>query len=593
MTHTRVRLPPQNIELGDAPASRLAPGHPEGARPGDVSPDGGPAPVVLPRSVRPRSVRPRLMWLASVVVLAGAYFAVGKAGLAATALPGNVTPVWPPTGLALAALLLGGFRLWPGVAAGALLVNGLSAVPFFSAVGMAGGNTLEAVVGAWLFSTLTLGDRALGRVRDVLAFVVGAAMFATTLSASFGVFSLRAGGVIPTDMIWSTWRVWWVGDALGALVFAPLLLSWLPERQGLHRPALSRRDGAEVAAFIVVGGGLTRLICGAHFDHPYVVFPALIWASLHWRQRGATSLTLVISIVAVLDTRAGHGAFHAGTTTHSVWLLATFLAMVAVTGLVLAAVVRERDAQAARNAELTAALRHNVAELEYANKELEAFAYSVSHDLRAPLRNIDGFSRNLLKLHGAGLDDEAQRFLARIRANAKSMGTLIDELLAFSRLQRQPLTVSAVSLNEVVGDAIELLDAARADRDVEISVAALPTVTADRGLLVQVYVNLIGNALKFTRERAAAHITVGLQADSSTGQPVFFVRDDGVGFDMDYVDKMFGVFQRLHRMEDYEGSGVGLALVARIVNRHGGRVWAEGAVDKGATLHFTLGEAKT
>ena len=517
-----------------------------------------------------------------ILALALAYYGVGRLGLATTALPGNVTPVWPPTGLALAALMIGGLRLWPGVAAGALLINGLSSVPLFTAVGMATGNTLEAVAGALLFTRLARGDRSLKSVRDVIAFVGLAALLASTLSATFGVVSLFLGGVIPSDVMWSTWRVWWVGDTLGALVFAPLILSVRTP----HRMTLSA--AVDVVGFAVVAGGVTVALSGRHFDHPYVVFPAVIWAALHWRQRGAAALTAVISILAVLDTRAGFGAFHAGTTTHSLWLLATFLAMVAVTGLVLAAVVTERDTQASRNADLTAVLRHNVAELEYANKELEAFTYSVSHDLRAPLRNIDGFSRNLIKRSGDSLDEEAQRYLDRIRSNAKSMGNLIDELLAFSRLQRQPLKTGDVALNGVVDEAMGLLEAARAGRDVEFVVHPLPTVIGDRGLLVQVYLNLIGNALKFSRARAVAHIEIGTRKDAVTSEQVFFVRDDGVGFDMEYVDKMFGVFQRLHRMEDYEGSGVGLALVARIVTRHGGRVWAEGALEGGATLSFTV-----
>ena len=541
----------------------------------------------------------RLRYAGLIVVVAGCYYGAAKVGLAATALPGNVTPVWPPTGLALAALLLGGQRLWPGVALGALAVNALSEVPFWAAAGMATGNTLEALAGAWLFHRVVHGEPRLARVRDVMSFIGVAAVLATMVSATCGVLSLYSTGVIPGGALWETWRVWWVGDALGALVFAPLVLCWVRRRNA--NAARSRPLSiVEVAGFAIVGGGATIALAGGHFDQPYVVFPALIWAALRWQQRGATIATLAISIFAVLDTRAGYGAFHSETTTQSLWRLATFLAMVAVTGLVLAAVVSERDAHAAQNAELTAALRSKVedlefanAELEYANRELESFAYSVSHDLRAPLRNIDGFSRNLVNRIGPSLDEEAQRQLSRIRVNAKSMGELIDALLGFSRLQRQPLQTEDVDLAEVVAEALGMLETARAGRDLEITVGPLPRVRGDRALLVQVYLNLIGNAIKFTRRpgqanAGAAHIEVGAQLDPQTGERVFFVADDGVGFDMNYVHKMFGVFHRLHRMEDYEGSGIGLALVERIATRHGGRVWARGAPGQGATVFFTV-----
>jgi light-regulated signal transduction histidine kinase (bacteriophytochrome) len=276
--------------------------------------------------------------------------------------------------------------------------------------------------------------------------------------------------------------------------------------------------------------------------------------------------------------------------THSLWLLDTFLAVLALTGLLLAAVVRERDQAAAQNAALASSLQRNVTELEFTNAELEAFTYSVSHDLRAPLRNIDGFARNLDRRAPADLDDECRRYLSRIRANTKAMGTLIDELLALSRLQRQPLQTGRVDVGEVVRQALAQLESARTARpDLTITVEDLPTVSADSGLLVQVYVNLIGNAIKFTRGCTPAAVTVSGSLDAATGEWTFAVSDTGVGFDMAYVDRMFGVFQRLHRMEDYEGSGVGLALVARIVHRHGGRVWAQGAVGGGATIYFTLG----
>jgi PAS domain S-box-containing protein len=228
-------------------------------------------------------------------------------------------------------------------------------------------------------------------------------------------------------------------------------------------------------------------------------------------------------------------------------------------------------------------------ELEAAYKELEAFSYSVSHDLRAPLRAMDGFSRILLEEHAPSLSEEIQRYLQVIRDNAQRMGDLIEDLLAFSRLSRQPLKKQRVEPTHIIRQVLEDLRAEQEGREIEITIDDLPACQADPTLLKQVFINLLGNSLKFTRERQRAVIEVGCQTDNvRPGENVYFVKDNGVGFDMQYADKLFGVFQRLHRPEEYEGTGVGLANVQRIVHRHGGRVWAEAAVDKGATFYFTL-----
>jgi PAS domain S-box-containing protein len=238
------------------------------------------------------------------------------------------------------------------------------------------------------------------------------------------------------------------------------------------------------------------------------------------------------------------------------------------------------------NAELENRVIERTAQLEAANKELEAFSYSVSHDLRAPLRAINGFSRiltDLLVLDGA---DDARRYLSVIRENAQQMGRLIDDLLSFSRLSRQPLKKSPLSPSELIDQVLEATSSEQQGRQVEINIGDLPVCLGDSSLLKQVWMNLLSNALKFTRDRTPAHIEIG--SELLTDEIIYFVKDNGTGFDMRYVDKLFGVFQRLHRPEDFEGTGVGLAIVQRIVRRHGGRVWAEGELGKGASFYFSL-----
>jgi PAS domain S-box-containing protein len=231
-------------------------------------------------------------------------------------------------------------------------------------------------------------------------------------------------------------------------------------------------------------------------------------------------------------------------------------------------------------------LRESTAQLEAANKELEAFSYSVSHDLRAPLRAIDGFSRIVLDEHAPALAPEAQRYLHLVQDNTQQMGRLVDDLLAFSHLSRQPMAKQRVDPADLVQAALQDLHAEQAGRQIDLVIRDMPTCQADPALLKQVWVNLLSNALKFTRPREGAVIEVGAYEEDT--HPVYYVKDNGVGFDMRYVGKLFGVFQRLHKAEEYEGTGVGLAIVQRIVHRHGGRVWAEAKVDQGATFWFTL-----
>jgi len=239
------------------------------------------------------------------------------------------------------------------------------------------------------------------------------------------------------------------------------------------------------------------------------------------------------------------------------------------------------------NEELEQRVVERTAQLQAANKELEAFTYSVSHDLRAPLRAMDGFSRILMDEYAPQLPPDATRYLGIICDSSRQMGRLVDGLLTFSRLGRQPLNKQPVDTADLVRQALQSLSGERVGRRIEISMGELPACQGDPTLLRQVWINLLANALKFTREQKTARIEVG-SLTSGEGPPVYFVKDNGVGFDMQYVGKLFGVFQRLHSTEEFEGTGVGLATVQRIIHRHGGRVWAEAQVGAGATFYFTI-----
>jgi PAS domain S-box-containing protein len=253
--------------------------------------------------------------------------------------------------------------------------------------------------------------------------------------------------------------------------------------------------------------------------------------------------------------------------------------------------VTERKRREEEIRTLNEELGKRTTELEAINKELEAFAYSISHDLRAPLRHMVGFTELLQKSAASILNEKSQRYVGIILESAKKMGNLIDDLLAFSRIGRAETHKKLVSLDEIVQEALSEVRHETEGRDVVWKVAALPAWFGDGSMLRLALVNLMSNAAKFTRTRPKAEIEIGCM-DQKPDQIVIFIRDNGVGFNMKYANKLFGVFQRLHPLESFEGTGIGLATVQRIVHRHGGRVWAEGLVDQGATFYFSLSKSK-
>jgi light-regulated signal transduction histidine kinase (bacteriophytochrome) len=254
--------------------------------------------------------------------------------------------------------------------------------------------------------------------------------------------------------------------------------------------------------------------------------------------------------------------------------------------IVMVALLTERIEKVRTLRNLNNDLKTETIKLEDANNELEAFAYSVSHDLRVPLRAIDGFSRIVIEDYEDKLDEEGIRLLNIIRENTKKMGQLIDDILLLSRAGRQEMTISELDITSLAKNIYNEFNHDTEGRNIDFTVDNLPSTKGDRALLTQVLTNLIGNAIKFTREKENAHIEVGFKEDKDNN--IYYVKDNGAGFDMKYYDKLFGLFQRLHSQEEFEGTGVGLSIVQRIISRHGGRVWGEGEVGKGATIYFSI-----
>ncbi len=499
-----------------------------------------------------------------------AYYAAARVGLALAFGHSNVTPVWPPSGIAVAALLILGRRYWPALALAAFLVNLTTGLPPAVALVLATGNTLEYTLAASLLLRFALDDR-FHRLRDLILLATLGAIVSPLVAATFGTAGLWVGGVIPSIAVPTVWTLYWVGDGMGILVFAPLILVWRHARTS-HLSPVRWVEAGSLALAVGLTAGVVFL---KGVNLPYLIFPLAIWAAVRFGQRGAAATAFAASGVAIWGTIHGLGPFDQGATTERLANLQLYMAAFTLTGLALAAAVLSR--------------RDSEQQLQATNEELEAFAYTVSHDLRAPLRAVDGFSRMLLAGDSANMTEETAHHLGRIAENASQMGNLIDALLSFARLGQRPLDRQVVSLSTIARQVLDRLDLDATAT--EIVVDEMPPCSADPVLLGQVYQNLLDNAVKFTQGRAQPRIEVGWKRTPRAEHgPVYYVRDNGAGFDMRYVGKLFGVFQRLHRQAEFPGTGAGLAIARRIVLKHGGQMWADAIKDEGATFFFTLGE---
>ncbi len=516
--------------------------------------------------------------LAAVAVL---YYPAARLGLLLQFRHTNVSPVWPPSGVAVAALLILGTRVWPALAAAAFLVNLTTGLTPAVAAAIAAGNTGEYLVATALLRRAGVRTE-LTRIGDVVLLSVLGGVAAPVVAATTGTVALWLGGVAPAGTLRTVWTTWWLGDGIGVIVFAPVVLVL---HAALHRPHRRGWRDLEGAALAAVTAEVAAAVFLGSGGFAYMLFPLAVWAAVRFEQVGAAAVTLGVSSLAIWATVHGRGPFASGTMNDRLTQLQLYSAAVGLTALVLAAAISGRRESEAR-------VQQRTAQLEASNRELGAFTYTVSHDLRAPLRAIHGFARMLDAADGAALSPAGARHLDTITRNAQQMGRLIDSLLAHAHLGGRRLILQPVDPATVARTAAEQLRAgADGGRRVDITVDDMPRCEADPVLLGQVYENLIGNAVKFTKVRERAVIQVGARrgGDGDGGGPVYFVRDNGIGFDMRYSHKLFGLFERLHTGPGFTGTGAGLAIVHRIIDRHGGRIWAEAEPGQGATFSFTIG----
>jgi signal transduction histidine kinase len=519
-------------------------------------------------------------WLL-VLVIAAAYVITGKLGFTLAFVVEQVTAVWPPTGISLAALLLLGLRVWPGVALGAFFVNVFTDVPPAGALGIATGNTLEAVIGWYLLRRSGFGN-GLERLSDVFKLLAIGAVLSAIVSATVGTASLCFSGLTNWSAYAHTWLTWWVGDGIAALVVTPLILAWAtaPRRSFQTRTlaeAAVLLSAVTLAAVVVFYGEFGEAVS----RNPFIIFPFLIWAPIRFGQQGATTLSLLVSGIAITATVQGSGPFVVASAHESLLLLQAFMGVQAVTAMVLAAVLLER-----KHAE--AMLSNLARELQRSNRELEEFARIASHDLQEPLRKIQAFGDRLVTMLGAGLSEHGRDYLARMQAAAKRMSTLINDLLTYSRVTTKAQPFVQVDLGRIAREVLSDLETRIEETGGRVALGDLPMIEADPLQMRQLLQNLIGNALKFHRKDIPPVVTVAGEPGGYAQTVQLSITDNGIGFDMKYLDRIFDVFQRLHGRTEYDGTGLGLAVCRKLVERHGGTITATSAPEQGATFIVTL-----
>jgi signal transduction histidine kinase len=522
----------------------------------------------------------------SVVGLALVYVAAGRLGLELDAVSGFATLVWAPTGISLAALVGGGVRLWPGVAAGAFLVNLWAGASIPLALAIAVGNTLEAVVAAYALNRVPGFHRSLTRARDALALIVFGAVLSTALSATIGTTSLRLAGVVTPERFGVTWLAWWIGDAIADLIVAPLLLCWGTVRPG----AMARRRLVEALALALALIAAAVLVFGAPaptgatgFVQPYLLSPFLIWAALRFQQRGATGATFTVAVIAVWGTTLGLGPFNGGPLYERLSVLQAFLAIMAVTFLMLGAVAAERTTAAG---ELTVA--RDAAEA--ASRAKSRFLAVVSHELRTPLNGIIGYADLLLGDIAGRMSEQQHGYVSRIRAAAWHLVSVIEGILTFARgdVAHHELRPETIDASSLLHDVLALLAPYVTAKRLEVNVtvpAESAAMHTDSGKLRQILVNLLGNAVKFTN---GTSVDLGYRCDH--GWVTFHVRDHGPGIPADQLERIFEPFTQLggNNAQLPAGTGLGLPVSRMLAEFLGGTLTVTSCVGEGSTFNVRL-----
>ena len=489
--------------------------------------------------------------LGKASLLALVYLLLAKLGLTIQPVNAFASLVWAPSGVALAAMLLMGYRFWPSIAVGAVAANLWTGAPLLVALGIGAGNTLEALAGAWVLRRIPGFRTSLDRLQDVLGLILLSGVLSTTISASIGVSSLVLGGVIPAGQAVTTWRVWWLGDLVGDLLVAPVLLTWNAPRPAGRRAARFV-EGAVLAALVTVA--TMAIFERSETAMAALLSPFLVWAAIRFEQRGAARANLLVCAIAVWATARGHGPFAQDGAPQALFATQEFMALTVGTFLVLGAVIAER-----RRAE---------GELTRASAAKDRFLAALSHELRTPLTPVLAISSALER--DAALPAAARRQIETLRKNAELEARLIDDLLDLTRIAHEKLKLSPepVEVGEALDQAFEVCRSEVAAKGLIVErdpAGAGRFVRADPARLRQVLWNLLKNAIQFTPAEGRIRIRV-LQPEHA--RIAIEISDTGVGIEPTEVGRIFVPFQQLERRVG--GLGLGLAISRALVEAQGG-----------------------
>jgi signal transduction histidine kinase/CheY-like chemotaxis protein len=529
----------------------------------------------------------RLSTLPAISALTLIYFVAGYFFLQLASINPSASPVWPPAGIALAALLLLGYRVWPAIFVGAFLVNFTTAGTIATSLGIATGNTLEAICGAWLVNRFAGGTRVFDRPQDVFKFAL-AAVVSTAVSPSFGVTSLALAGFAHWANYGNIWLTWWLGDASGDLIVAPLLL--LLAVPSTRRP-WTRRDAIEVGILLLLLVGLAETVFGGWFpisakNYPisFICGPIVIWTAFRFTQRETATGIFILSAIAIWGTLHGDGPFIMDTENHSLLMLQTWTAALTITAMALSAAMTERN-------RAQVAIEQQKDAVEAANRTKDNFLAMLSHELRTPLTPVIA-ALDALQADPAHSED-SKSYLAMVRRNVELESQLIDDLLDLTRIAKDKLQLKfgPLDAHETISNVVEMCRPEADARNLRARLnlrAGAHHVTGDAAKFQQIIWNLLKNAIKFTAENG--EITVS----SSNPEPqslAISVHDTGIGIESEIMERIFNPFEQGERsfQRRYGGLGLGLAISKSLAQAHGGTLSAKSeGRDRGSTFVLTM-----
>ncbi len=537
--------------------------------------------------------------------LAAVYVIAGKFGLRLAVFHPSATPVWPPTGISLAAFLLLGYWVWPAIFLGAFAVNVTTAGSVATSLGIATGNMLEGLLGAFLVNQFANGRNVFAHQRDTFTFVLLVALLSTTVSATFGVTTLTLGGYADWERYSEIWITWWLGDAAGALTVTPPLVLWVSD----HAINWSRSRWLEISVSISLLCLVTLVVfqsgqamTGPNYPLGFLTLSILIWVAVRLGPRETATAVLLCVGIAIWGTLRGSGPFARSSANETLLLLQAFMAVIALTALALAVGVSERRrAEQAldqlnqtlerRIQDRTSILQATVEQLQELDRLKSAFVGIVSHELRTPLTPIKTLVENLLDGVGGSLSEQQHHYLSRIQANADRLTRMLNELLDLSKIEagKIELRPTVLSIQELLADVLEVLQPLAQQKSITMEVTSIdgvPKVHADRDKLYEVLANLVDNAIKFTP--SGGHILIGTKVLDDRYITVE-VSDTGCGIPEEDLPKIFDKFYRVQSVSaNHAGAGLGLAIAKGLIELHGGTIGVDSTSGKGSHFYFTV-----